>query len=184
MESESDNSVMRSVQEGETAKLAVLFERYHVQLFRYLLHLTGNRSLSEDLVQEVFFRVLKYGKSYNPEQSFPVWLYQMARNVHFDLNRKRRSEVAPDELPEIKSPEPLAEELFTHKQNMAFLETALSKLPSEKREVLVLSRFQNLRYDEIARILKCEVGTVKVRVYRALRELRETFSELRGETVL
>ncbi len=78
----------------------------------------------------------------------------------------------------------MPEELFARKQDVQFLHRALQKLPEDKRDVLVLSRFQNLRYEEIARILECEVGTVKVRVYRALKQLRETFCELRGEKAL
>jgi RNA polymerase sigma-70 factor (ECF subfamily) len=175
---------MRLVQAGDTAQLAVLFERHHVALFRYLLHLTGDRALSEDLAQEVFFRVLKYTRSYNPSLSFPVWLYGMARNAYFDSLRKRRLEVSTNgEMGEIASPEPMPEELSTRKQDVMFLREALMQLPEEKREVLVLSRFHDLRYEEIARILKCEIGTVRVRAYRALRELRERFCQLRGETL-
>ena len=61
------------------------------------------------------------------------------------------------------------------------LRRALAGLPGEKREVLIMSRFQDLKYEEIASILKCEVGTVKVRVYRALRELADRFFALSGE---
>ena len=75
----------------------------------------------------------------------------------------------------------MPEELFARKQDVHFLHRALHQLPEDKRDVLVLSRFHNLRYEEIARIMECEVGTVKVRVYRALKQLRETFCELRGE---
>ena len=75
----------------------------------------------------------------------------------------------------------MPEEVIARKQDVTFLQEALEKLPEEKREVLILSRFHNMRYEEIARILKCEIGTVKVRVYRALKELREKFCELRGE---
>jgi RNA polymerase sigma-70 factor (ECF subfamily) len=64
-----------------------------------------------------------------------------------------------------------------------FLEEALQRLPEDKREVLVLSRYQGLRYEDIAAILKCEAGTVKVRAYRALKELRETFHQLRGDKI-
>jgi RNA polymerase sigma factor (sigma-70 family) len=181
VETQTDSSLMKLVQAGDTGQLAVLFERHHVALFRYLLHLTGNRTLSEDLVQEVFFRVLKYTPSYDPSLSFPVWLYGMARNAYFDSLRKRRTEIASSEMGEIESSEPMPEELFTRKQDVMFLREALMKLPEEKREVLVLSRFHDLRYEDIARILKCEIGTVKVRVYRALKELRERFCELRGE---
>ena len=181
METQTDNSLMRLVQAGETAQLAVLFERYHVPLFRYLLQLTRNRALSEDLVQEVFFRVLKYAASFDPSLAFPVWLYRMARNAYFDSLHKRRGEVPGSEAGEIRSPEPLPEDAMSRQEDAMFLQEALQKLPEDKREVLVLSRFQNLRYEDIALILKCEIGTVKVRVYRALKELRERFCELRGE---
>jgi RNA polymerase sigma-70 factor (ECF subfamily) len=66
-------------------------------------------------------------------------------------------------------------------QQIGLLRRALAKLPLEKREVLVLSRFQNLKYGEIAEILDCEIGAVKVRVYRATRELSQIFYQLSGE---
>ncbi len=181
METQTDSSLMKLVQAGDTPQLAVLFERYHGALFRYLLQMSRDRALSEDLVQEVFFRVLKYAGSYDPSLAFRVWLYRMARNAYFDAVRKRRLDVPADEMSEIRSPEPVPEELLTRKQDAAFLRDALDKMPEEKREILVLSRFHGLRYEEIASILRCEIGTVKVRVYRALKELREIFCELRGE---
>ncbi len=172
---------MKLVQAGDSAQLALLFERYHAALFRYLLQMTRNRALSEDLTQEVFFRALKYARSYNPNLSFPVWLYGMARHAYLDSLRKRRPEVAGADVSETRSRELMPEEVFARKQDRAFLQEALRQLPEGKREVLVLSRFHNLRYEDIAAILQCEVGTVKVRVYRALKELREKFCELRGE---
>lgn len=181
METQTDSSLMKLVQDGDTAQLALLFERYHVPLFRYLLQMTRDRALSEDLVQEVFFRVLRYARSYDPDHAFAVWLYGVARNAYIDSRRKRRPELSDAEMEEIRSPEPMPEELFTRKQDAIFLQEALEKLPEDKREVLILSRFHNLRYEEIAGILRCEVGTVKVRAYRALKELRERFCELRGE---
>ena len=63
------------------------------------------------------------------------------------------------------------------------LRGAFARLSPEKREVLILSRFQRLKYDQIAQILGCEIGAVKVRVYRAIKELRHAFFEIRGEKV-
>jgi RNA polymerase sigma-70 factor (ECF subfamily) len=141
--------------------------------------LSRNRALSEDLVQEVFFRVLKYAGSYDPTYAFNVWLYKMARNAWFDSLHKRKEEAMSGDLDGFRSDEPMPEEVLARKQDTLFLQEALSKLPDDKREVLVLSRFHNMRYEEIAHIMKCEIGTVKVRVYRALKELREAFCELR-----
>lgn len=181
METPNDAVLMRRVQDGDTAQLAFLFERHHLGLFRYVLQLTRDRALSEDLVQDVFFRVLKYARSYDSNLSFPVWIYGMARNAYFDSLRKRRAEVNSPDLSDVRSSQPMQEEIFARKQDTGFLQEALQQLPEDKREVLVLSRFHNLRYEEIARILGCEVGTVKVRVYRALKDLRGRFCELRGE---
>ena len=183
VETQTDNTLMKQVQAGDTGQLAHLFERYHVPLFGYLFHFSRNRPASEDLVQEVFFRVLKYADSYDPSFPFSVWLYRMARNAYFDSLHKKRTDGVSSELDNLPSDEPLPEEVVVRRQDTKFLEEALQQLPDEKREILVLSRFHNLRYADIAQILKCETGTVKVRVYRALKELRERFCELRGETL-
>ncbi len=83
--------------------------------------------------------------------------------------------------PKSGAPNPCPKNFLLASRMQCSCRIALEKLPEDKREVLVLSRFHDLRYQEIALILKCEVGTVKVRVYRALKELREKFCELRGE---
>jgi RNA polymerase sigma-70 factor (ECF subfamily) len=175
VEIESDSQLMRLIQGGDNAPLAALFERYHLALFKYLFYLTRDRAQSEDLVQEVFFRILKYARSYDVNLPFSGWLYGMARNVYLDSVHKHRGEVPATEMGDLKSPEPIPEELFARKVDTERLREALMTLPEDKREVLVLSRFHDLRYEEIARMLGCEVGAVKVRVYRALRQLRENF---------
>jgi RNA polymerase sigma-70 factor (ECF subfamily) len=174
---------MQLIQAGDSAQLAHLFERHHLALFRYLVQLTRNRALSEDLTQEVFLRALKYSSTYNPAFGFRAWLYGMARNACYDARHKVRGEVAGAELGEFQSSELMPEEQIARQQHVTLLQKALSSLAPEKREVLELSRFQELRYEEIAAIMRCEVGTVKVRVFRALKELREKFIELRGRQV-
>jgi len=183
VETRNDSALMKQVQAGDTAQLAFLFERYHVQLFQYVLQLSRNRTVSEDIVQEVFFRILKYAASYDPGFPFNVWLYRMARNAYFDSLHKRRQESSGFNFDDLAGDEPAQEEVLARKQDSKLLAEALDNLPDDKREVLILSRFHDLRYSDIAQILKCEIGTVKVRVYRALKELREKFSELRGETM-
>jgi len=173
---------MLRVRDGEVGSLGSLFERYHGVLFNFFLRLTGNRQLSEDLVQEVFFRMLKYRRSYRDQSQFTSWMYQIARHVRFDHLGKRQKEVQLDdehEDPPSTEPAPGAEmERF---EEVLLLRQALARLAPDKREVLILSRFQKLKYDAIAEILGCEVGAVKVRVFRAVRELRDTFFELQGK---
>jgi RNA polymerase sigma factor (sigma-70 family) len=76
---------------------------------------------------------------------------------------------------------PGPEESAARTQDLRLLRLALDRLPADKREILVLSRFQGMKYDELARVLDCEVGTVKVRVYRAMRALEQAYSTISGE---
>ena len=176
-----DELVMRQVREGDVGKLSLLFDKHHKPLLRFFVHLTGSHAASEDLVQEVFFRVLKYRQTFQPGTSFRAWLYQIARNAHIDQAGKYRLETAMPENIEFRSAGKLQDESLRLKQDEQMLRKALAGLSLEKREVLVMSRYQDLKYEEIAAILKCEVGTVKVRVYRALRELGDRFFAMRGE---
>ena len=173
---------MSEVRSGDVGKLEQLFERHHRPLFHFFLHLTASRSSSEDLVQEVFYRILKYRHTYQPETSFRAWMFQVGRNVHLDFAGRNKGEVAlPDEALEFRGLDVLPDRQAQKNQEAVILRRALAALPREKREVLIMSRFMELKYEEIASVMKCEVGTVKVRVYRALRELSDRFFALSGE---
>jgi RNA polymerase sigma-70 factor (ECF subfamily) len=177
-----DELVMSEVRAGDVGRLEVLFDRHHPGLVRYFQYLTGNRSVSDDLAQDAFYRVLKYRHTYAPGSSFRAWLYQIGRNVYADYLGRQKPEVAmPEEAREIRGHDTPPDREFQKKQEALLLRRALEALPGEKRELLVLSRFQEMKYEEIAVVLKCEVGTVKVRVYRAMRELSERFFALSGE---
>jgi RNA polymerase sigma-70 factor, ECF subfamily len=184
-----DNQLMQKVRDGDAAQLSVLFERHHKLLFNFFLRLTGTRELSEDLVQEVFLRMLKYRHTYRADSQFKAWMYRIARNAHIDSFRKVNQEVLFEEGEENPRNEPISQkpipdQALQQKQEVTLLRQALAKLPREKREVLVLSRFQDLKYEEIAEILACDVGTVKVRVFRAVRELAEIFLRISRERKL
>ncbi len=175
---------MLAVRAGDVGQLARLFDRHHRALFRFFLHLTGNRTASEDLVQEAFYRVLKYRHTYQAQSPFRVWLFQVGRNVYRDSAGRNRGEVPMPEgaaAAEIRGPGVLPDRQAQRNQEAVLLRRALAALPPDKREVLVMSRYMELSHGEIASVLKCEVGTVKVRVYRALRDLSERFFALNGE---
>lgn len=176
-----DEELMGQVRNGVGEMLGVLFERYQSPLFNFYLKLTGDRSVSEDLVQEVFLRILKYRHSYHPETPFRAWIYQIARNARVDHFRKKRPETSLE--PEM-SPAVMPADLAQEEQEAALLRRALLELSEDKREVLVLSRFQGLKYEQIAEIMDCEVNTVKVRVHRALHDLRQIYEAMERGAVL
>src|SRR5438445_8696609 len=97
MNSLPDEELMFLVRNGVVEMLGVLFARYQSPLFNFYCKLTGDRALSEDLVQDVFYRVLKYRQTYKPGTSFKAWIYQIARNARLDNFRKQRPQVEMDE---------------------------------------------------------------------------------------
>lgn len=175
-----DSVLMEKLQDGQTDKLGLLFERYHKRLFGFFMKLTrGKQSLSEDLVQNTFFRVLKYKKTYDPNRKFSTWVYQIGRNVFYDqCNRKDSKEYAVDDFsynePSTKMESPFDEE----DSRKIILQRALDELPDDKREILVLSRFEGLKYREIGDILGCTENAVKVKAHRAMKDLKEICSRL------
>src|SRR2546425_12656711 len=88
----TDEALMLAVKAGDLDKLGILFERHHTALFEFFSRMTGNRAVSQDLVQDVFFRILKYRNTYRNESQFTTWMYHIARNTRFDQFKKRRPE--------------------------------------------------------------------------------------------
>ncbi len=168
---------MEAVRAGDARKLSILFDRHHAALYRFYVRMTGDRARSEDLVQEVFWRILRYRDTYQTGAMFTAWMYRIARNAHHDEWRKRKREVPIADEWEAASAEGLSLE---RRQQIGFLREALLRLPAAKREVLVLHRFQGMKYDEIAGLQGCEVNTIKVRAHRALKELRALYEQLTG----
>jgi RNA polymerase sigma factor (sigma-70 family) len=177
----TDESLMQAVKQGETECFGVLFKRYHDRLFSFFYRMTGEGAASEDLAQEVFVRMLKYRSSFSEKSQFRPWMYQIARNVRSDHFRRRQTELR---LVEEKPATPHSgANRFETEQQLDLLHRALLALSEDKREILVLARFEEMKYEAIAALLQVETGTVKVRVHRALRELRAAFLKMSGEEI-
>ena len=174
-----DEELMLQVRDGVGEMLGVLFARYQSPLFNFCCKMTGDRAVSEDLVQDVFYRILKYRGTYQAGTPFRTWMYHIARNARIDQVKKQRPNKFEEWKPEMsQSPVVMPSDPVQTKREQELLHQALLKLPDDKREVLVLSRFQEMKYEQIAEVMGIEVGTVKVRVFRALQQLREVYKEL------
>ena len=169
---------MHAVRKGDVAKLGVLFERYHRPLFDFLARMTGNATVAEDLVQDVFVRVLKYRATWRDEGRFETWLFRIARNARADYFKSRSLDEPIDEATGHASHAPLAIEALARNRDVARLQQALMLLREDKRELIVLARYRGMKLEAIADLLGVEVGTVKVRVHRAVKDLRDIFLRL------
>ena len=173
---------MLAVRDGDLAKLGLLFERYHVALFDFLSRMTGDRTAAEDLVQDVFLRILKYRATYRDGGCFETWVYRIARNARADYFKKHRAEEpVADEHLECRAPAPGPAYRLERDREMTRLKRALMALGEDKRELIVLARYRDMKHEQIAELLGIETGTVKVRIHRAIKELREIFLRLSDE---
>ncbi|WP_031527957.1 RNA polymerase sigma factor [Dyadobacter crusticola] len=168
---------MLRVKAGDLDKMGLLFERYNRPLFAFFYHMTHKPDRSEDLVQNVFYRMLKYKHTFTGEGEFRSWMYHLARNVLNDSVRQNKGRNAVDvsEMADLLDGGMTADEHFEKQQDSEFLHQAMAGLSTEHREILIMSRFQELKYEEIAKVLNINEGTVKVRVHRALGELKKKF---------
>jgi RNA polymerase sigma factor (sigma-70 family) len=177
---------MVAVARGNLASMSEIYRNRHRTLFRFFYRLTGRQATAEDLVHEVFLRMIRYRQTYREgaaEGGFESWMYRIARNALTDHARKRRHEVEPgeNEIETMESGRPTPFEMTAKRQDLALLHRALRELPADKRELIVLARFQDLSYDQIGSIVGCGAGTVKTRVFRAMKELSHIYSELSKE---
>jgi len=181
----TDKTLMLAVRDGDVDKFGVLFDRHHRRLFEFFYRMTGDRTASEDLVQDVFLRMLKYRESFSQNSEFRAWMYHIARTARIDRFRKRQGEASSpvqhiESACDGKSSVRLQEQI-ERDQQVAMLERALLELPNDKRELIVLARYQEMKYEQIASLLGIEVGAVKTRVHRAIAELRHVFMRMSGE---
>src|SRR5207237_1350537 len=137
---ESDEDIMLAVRNGDVPRLGLLFERHHRRLFDFFAKMTGSRALAEDLVQDVFLRILKYRRTFRSESQFKTWMFQVARNVRSDYYKKYGSEHAAVEQAkeEPRRPAPLPGQTLEQEEQTVLLQCALLKLQPEKREILIL----------------------------------------------
>ena len=147
----------------------------------FAVSLCGNPDRADDLVQETLVKAWSNLGSFVEGTNLPAWLFTILRNIYYSEYRKRRREVPDDTLGEQGDGAPPVDERLSREHDLSLLQQALRQLPEGKRDVLLLSRFQNLQYSEIGKLLGCEPGAVKLRVFRALKELRQVFGDLQKE---
>lgn len=169
---------------GNLDGMRELYQRRHRSLFRFFFRLTGRQAVAEDLVQDVFVRMIRYRHTYGSGDSFEAWMYRIARNALADQRKKQRLETVPPDAREfetVQSSQPDPFETYAKQQDLALLHRAMRELPEDKRELIVLSRFQGLTYEQIGQIVGAETGTVKVRVFRAMKEMSGIYAALQKE---
>jgi len=177
----ADHELTAAVAGGDLNALGALFERHHERVHAICYRMTGDSSVADDLVQESFLRILKYSRGFGGRAAFTTWLYRLVRNVcldHLSAESRTRTRAA---MMAVEQEHDAPQDHDTDPRLDA-IRNALNRLAPDKRDVLVLSRYEGLSYAEIAEICETTVGAIKVRAHRAMRELRQQLAELEQAT--
>ncbi len=186
MDELSDSELVKQYLSKDSQALDALVQRYFKQVFFFAKTYVKNDLEAEDITQEVFVKVWKNLKKFDPNKKFKTWIFQITKNTCIDFLRKHKNFVDPSNMDEeqmaenlerIEDTSPLPEELFATQEFSQKLEAVLDTLPKIYKSVVVLHLQHDMTFQEIAEVLNESINTVKSRYRRALLGLRDTFSK-------
>ncbi len=175
----TDEQIMEAVKNGDLGQASVLYDRYHQRIFNFLARMTMDKEQGEDLMQNVFLRLLRYRKSYKDGMRFQSWIYQMARNAFSDHYQAHKNKINRFvDVDQISNKASSAHEDMEQAEKEDLLHRSMSLLSKDQRELLILTRYQRMKYEEVAAVLDTSVANIKVKVHRAISKLREHYFQL------
>ncbi len=184
----SDEELMERFRRGELKAFQELYNRYEKRLYAFFVKNLSDKEKANDLFQECFLRVIKNCQSFSPEEGrFSAWVFTIAYNLVRDVYRSKKQQQTifdwtenEPEVMHLAAPEnPILHIL--EKEQQALMRQALERLPESQREVILLSKYANLSFKEIGKIIGCSEKAAKQMAYRAIQNLRLLFNQQRGQ---
>jgi RNA polymerase sigma-70 factor, ECF subfamily len=183
---------MLDVKAGDERSFELLLQRYRTPLVNFLYRMVRSREQAEDLAQEVFIRVYRAREEYVPSAKFTTWLFRIATNLALNSLRDHRyqklemsidapltSSEEGDERPfEVADKHPTVEQELVEEERKKMIRHAIEKLPEKQRAAVLLHKYQELDYAEIAKILSCSESALKSLLFRAYEMLRVELAPL------
>ncbi len=185
----SDVDVMLRVKTGDESAFAYLVQKYRRPMIGFMYRLCHNPSTAEELAQEVFLRVYRSRTSYEPSAKFTTWLYRIATNLAVNHARDTRHERAentvrldePDQetgtTPDLADDSLSAEERILKRERLAAIRSKVNALPERQRMAVIMHKYQQMDYQQIAGVLKLSESATKSLLFRAYETLREQLKE-------
>jgi RNA polymerase sigma-70 factor (ECF subfamily) len=187
----TDIQLMLDVKAGDESSFALLLQKYRSPLVNFLFRMVRDTATAEDLAQEVFLRVYRARKQYSPSAKFTTWLFRIATNLALNSvrdNRHHQMEVsldapaeedqAPTELP---AREMRIDEYMVERDRSEFIRRTIASLPEKQRVAVLLHKYEEMDYGEIAKILDCSESALKSLLFRAYENLRVQLAPLVGQ---
>jgi len=189
----SDVQLMLDVKAGDEASFDFLLQKYRMPLVNFLYRMVRDTATAEDLAQEVFLRVYRARKQYSPSAKFTTWLFRIATNLALNSVRDNRyhkletsldAPVEEDEAPmQLRSPEMRIDEHLLEQARAEIIRRAIASLPEKQRAAVLLHKYEEMDYGEIAKIMECSESALKSLLFRAYETLRVQLAPLVAQPV-
>jgi len=181
-----DAALMLKVREGCTTSFNALLERHRTPVIHYLFRLVQNRAIAEELAQEVFLRVYRSREKYEPSAKFTTWLFRIATNLAFNWLRDEKAHKSQESLDDeasgaatrrIFDRHPSVESVLVREVKLNEVRDAIGRLPEKQRAAVLMHKYQEMEYSQIAKVLGCSESAVKSLIFRAYESLRARLAQ-------
>jgi RNA polymerase sigma-70 factor, ECF subfamily len=188
---ERDAELMLRVRDGDETSFALLLQKHRNSVVHFLYRMVQNQAIAEELAQEVFLRVYRSRESYEPTAKFTTWLFRITTHLALNHVRDRRHDKlheSIDEQVEDAAPRQLAdrvpnvEERLLKSARLAEIRVAIDQLPEKQRSAVLMHKYQEMEYSQIAAVLQCSESAVKSLLFRAYESLRGRLKHFNPET--
>lgn len=184
---EPDAELMLRVKDGDAASFGLLLERHRLPVIHFLYRMVQNQAVAEELAQEVFLRVYRARTSYEPTAKFTTWLFRIAMHLALNSLRDGRMERGQESLDadtvelswrQVADRTPTVEQDLVHEVKRVEVRRAVESLPAKQRAAVLMHKYQEMEYSQIARVLGCSESAVKSLLFRAYETLRARLAHL------
>ena len=184
---ERDAQLMLRVREGDEASYALLLEKHRGSVIFFLYRMTQNQAVAEELAQEVFLRVYRSRAKYEPTAKFTTWLFRIASHLALNWIRDVRNERGQESLDyesangtfrQVADRRPTTEQDLVYQVRLDEVRRAIQTLPAKQRAAVLMHKYEEMEYSQIARVLECSESAVKSLLFRAYESLRARLAHM------
>lgn len=177
---------MLRLRDGDPACFSQLLDRHRTSVINFLFRMVQNKAIAEELAQEVFLRVYQSRLSYEASAKFTTWLFRIATNLAFNWLRDQKNLKSQDSLQDdnaqsatrkLTDGQPSVESVLVHRVKLNEVREAIAKLPAKQRAAILMHKYEEMEYAQIARVLCCSESAVKSLLFRAYESLRARLAQ-------
>jgi len=182
-----DAELMLRVKEGDGASFGVLLDKHRSSVVHFLFRMVQNHAVAEELAQEVFLRVYRSRNTYEPTAKFTTWLFRIATHLALNSLRDGKNERLQERLDDdsndmpvrqVRDSRPSVEQSMVYQVRLDEVRQAISALPEKQRAAVLMHKYEEMEYSQIARVLSCSESAVKSLLFRAYETLRARLAHM------